>query len=139
MKSFIINLFFYSFIFTQTNIQIYNHGYALIQEEQTKQFIKIGNNKLIINNFPKSTLPESIILLSNDMQIKTQEYINLSISINNLLNYNINKEIELIKYNENGDVTGVRNVSKSRTAWIRRGIAGGEFKDFSFNVKVFKV
>ena len=44
-------------------------------------------------------------------------------------------DIAEIKYNENGDVTGVRNVSKSRTAWIRRGIAGGEFKDFSFNVK----
>tara|TARA_R100000808_G_C2130781_1_gene140034 strand:+ start:364 stop:672 length:309 start_codon:yes stop_codon:yes gene_type:complete len=34
-----------------------------------------------------------------------------------------------------GEVTTVKGVSKSRTAWLRRGIAGGDFKDFSLDAK----
>ena len=41
---------------------------------------------------------------------------------------------ELI-YNDAGEVSTVRGVSKSRTAWLRRGIGGGDFKDFSLNGK----
>ena len=38
-------------------------------------------------------------------------------------------------YSSTGEVTGVRGLSKPRTAWLRRGIAGGDFKDFSINGK----
>ena len=44
-------------------------------------------------------------------------------------------DIAEILYNEAGEVSTVRGVSKSRTAWLRRGIAGGDFKDFSLNGK----
>ena len=44
-------------------------------------------------------------------------------------------DIAEIIYNEAGEVATVRGVSKSRTAWLRRGIAGGDFKDFSLNGK----
>ena len=44
-------------------------------------------------------------------------------------------DIAEIVYNEAGDVSTVRGVSKSRTAWLRRGITGGDFKDFSLNGK----
>ena len=44
-------------------------------------------------------------------------------------------DIAEIIYNEAGEVSTVRGVSKSRTAWLRRGIAGGDFKDFSLNGK----
>ena len=36
----------------------------------------------------------------------------------------------LITEMTNGAVTNVRNMSKARTAWLRRGIAGGDFKKF---------
>ena len=44
-------------------------------------------------------------------------------------------DIAEVLYNEAGEVSTVRGVSKSRTAWLRRGIAGGDFKDFSLNAK----
>ena len=31
---------------------------------------------------------------------------------------------------DNGEVSHVSGLSKSRTAWLRRGIAGGDFKNF---------
>ena len=47
------------------------------------------------------------------------------------------QDIAQIVYNEEGEVSTVRGVSKSRTAWIRRGLAGGDFKNFSLDVKGF--
>ena len=44
-------------------------------------------------------------------------------------------DIAEVFYNGNGEVSTVKGVSKSRTAWLRRGIAGGDFKRFSMNVK----
>ena len=44
-------------------------------------------------------------------------------------------DIAEIIYNDAGEVSTVRGVSKSRTAWLRRGIDGGDFKDFSLNAK----
>ena len=44
-------------------------------------------------------------------------------------------DIAEVLYNEAGEVSTVRGVSKPRTAWLRRGIAGGDFKDFSLNAK----
>ena len=44
-------------------------------------------------------------------------------------------DIAEIIYSEAGEVSTVRGVSKSRTAWLRRGIDGGDFKDFSLNGK----
>ena len=44
-------------------------------------------------------------------------------------------DIAEIIYNEAGEVSTVKGVSKSRTAWLRRGIDGGDFKDFSLNGK----
>tara|TARA_Y100000593_G_C4289914_1_gene327701 strand:+ start:526 stop:834 length:309 start_codon:yes stop_codon:yes gene_type:complete len=39
------------------------------------------------------------------------------------------QDIPVIKYEE-GKVSHVVGLSKSRTAWLRRGIGGGDFKDF---------
>ena len=47
------------------------------------------------------------------------------------------QDIAEIIYNQAGEVSTVRGVSKSRTAWIRRGLAGGDFKDFSLDMKGF--
>ena len=44
-------------------------------------------------------------------------------------------DIADILYNGNGEISTVRGVSRSRTAWLRRGISGGDFKSFSINVK----
>ena len=45
------------------------------------------------------------------------------------------QDIAEIIYNEDGEVSTVKGVSKSRTAWIRRGLAGGDFKNFSLDMK----
>lgn len=46
-------------------------------------------------------------------------------------------DIAEIVYNDDGDISTVRGVSKSRTAWIRRGLTGGDFKNFALGVKGF--
>ena len=35
----------------------------------------------------------------------------------------------IMKY-ENGEISHISGLSKTRTAWLRRGIAGGDFKAF---------
>ena len=37
---------------------------------------------------------------------------------------------------KNGEIETIGNISKSRTAWIRKGLVGGEFKQFKMNGKV---
>ena len=44
-------------------------------------------------------------------------------------------DIAEIVYDDSGEISRVKGISKSRTAWLRRGIAGGDFKDFSLNGK----
>ena len=45
-------------------------------------------------------------------------------------------DITTIIYSDDGEVSTVRGISKARTAWLRRGIEGGEFDNFSTNGKV---
>jgi hypothetical protein len=42
-------------------------------------------------------------------------------------------DIAIVKY-EDGEVSHVIGVSKTRTAWLRRGILGGDFKVFDVDV-----
>tara|TARA_Y100000593_G_C4247814_1_gene305607 strand:- start:627 stop:938 length:312 start_codon:yes stop_codon:yes gene_type:complete len=44
-------------------------------------------------------------------------------------------DIADILYNDSGEISAVKGVSKARTAWLRRGIAGGDFKSFSTDLK----
>ena len=41
-------------------------------------------------------------------------------------------DIAIVKY-EDGEVSHIVGLSKSRTAWIRRGILGGDFKSFDID------
>tara|TARA_R100000315_G_C5174272_1_gene100762 strand:- start:251 stop:559 length:309 start_codon:yes stop_codon:yes gene_type:complete len=41
-------------------------------------------------------------------------------------------DIPIVKY-EDGEVSHIVGLSKSRTAWIRRGILGGDFKSFDID------
>ena len=45
-------------------------------------------------------------------------------------------DITTIVYDEAGTLSTVRGISKARTAWLRRGIQGGDFKDFSLTGNV---
>ena len=38
-------------------------------------------------------------------------------------------DLSIIKY-EDGEVSHIAGLSKTRTAWLRRGIAGGDFKGY---------
>ncbi len=46
-------------------------------------------------------------------------------------------DIAEIIYDEFGEISTVRGVSRARTAWIRRGIVGGDFSKFSLDGKGF--
>jgi len=46
-------------------------------------------------------------------------------------------DVAEVVYDEFGDISTVRGVSRARTAWIRRGISGGDFKSFSLDIKGF--
>jgi limonene-1,2-epoxide hydrolase len=38
-------------------------------------------------------------------------------------------DVAVMKY-ENGEISHISGLSKTRTAWLRRGISGGDFKSF---------
>jgi hypothetical protein len=42
------------------------------------------------------------------------------------------QDLTVVRF-ENGEATGVSNMAKARTAWLRRGIKGGDFKSFTKN------
>ena len=42
-------------------------------------------------------------------------------------------DLAVMKY-ENGEVSHISGLSKTRTAWLRRGIAGGDFKAFKKDI-----
>jgi hypothetical protein len=37
---------------------------------------------------------------------------------------------------KNGEIESIGNISKARTAWIRKGLIGGDFKNFKMNGNV---
>ena len=39
-------------------------------------------------------------------------------------------DLTTIKMGNDGEIENIGNMSKSRTAWLRRGIAGGDFNSF---------
>ena len=41
-------------------------------------------------------------------------------------------DLTIVRF-ENGEATGVGNMNKARTAWLRRGIKGGDFKAFKLD------
>jgi len=92
-------------ITAQTSIKIYNQGRAFIQEERQKTFSQTGKQNLLVSGLPHAAEPSSINLFSDDIQIISKEYIYHPISIESLLNSNTGKEIELVKYGEDGNIT----------------------------------
>ena len=89
----------------QTTVKIYNQGRALVQEERTKKFTQRGKQSLLIQKIPHAADPSSVNLFSDDIQFLSKEYLYRPISIESLLNANTGKEIELVKYGDDGSIT----------------------------------
>ena len=47
-------------------------------------------------------------------------------------------DLAVIKY-ENGEVSHISGLSKTRTAWLRRGIGGGDFKAFKTDTNGYPI
>ena len=89
----------------QTMVKIYNQGRALVQEERVKKFSQKGKQSLLIQKIPHAADPSSVNLFSDDIQFLSKEYLYRPISIESLLNANTGKEIELVKYGDDGSIT----------------------------------
>ena len=64
---------------------------------------------------------------SNEVVLSTKRKVKINdMSIDDI---DFCQDLTVINF-ENGEATGVRNMSKARTAWLRRGIKGGDFKQF---------
>ena len=44
-------------------------------------------------------------------------------------------DIPSFVYGDDGEIASVKGIARSRTAWLRRGIKGGDFDDFKCNNK----
>ena len=105
------NIFLLNFIIItgivlpKTNITIYNQGRGLIEEIRSIHLTKDGKQKIIIKNLPNNVDPKSINLYSEKINFLSKEFIKKPITNKELLNANINNNIELIKYNENGEIS----------------------------------
>lgn len=42
-------------------------------------------------------------------------------------------DLTIVKLDKDGEVEHIANMSKARTAWLRRGIKGGDFKAFKLD------
>ena len=105
IKFIILNAMLCSIMAAQTTIKIYNQGRALVQEERLKKFPQVGKQNLTISKIPHAAESSSINISSDDMEVISKEYLYLPISDEYMLNANIGKEIELVKYGENGSIT----------------------------------
>jgi len=105
IKYLILNVLFCCVITAQTSLKIYNQGRALVQEERKKKFSQMGKQNLLVSNLPHAAEPASINLFSDNMQVISKEYIYHPISVESLLNINMGKVVELVKYGEDGSVT----------------------------------
>ena len=94
-----------SVLTAQTTVKIYNQGRALVQEERVKKFSQKGKQSLLIQKIPHAADPSSVNLFSDDIQFLSKEYLYRAISIESLLNANTGKEIELVKYGDDGSIT----------------------------------
>ena len=45
------------------------------------------------------------------------------------------QDMTIVVYDDYNNIDHIKNVSRSRTAWIRSGLAGGDFKKWSKNIK----
>ena len=89
----------------QITIKIYNQGRALVQEERKKKFSQTGKQNLLVPNLPHAVESSSINLFSDDILVMSKEYIYHPISVESLLDVNTDKEVELVKYGEDGSIT----------------------------------
>ena len=90
---------------SQTKITIYNQDRALVQEIRNKKLKKKGKQILNVEQIPNSVIPSSIYLFSDNSSFITKNFINKKITTQSLLNANIGNSIELIKYDENGNIS----------------------------------
>jgi len=90
---------------SQITIKIYNQGRALVQEERKNKFSQTGKQNLLVPNLPHAAESSSINLFSDDMQVMSKEYIYHPISVESLLSVNMGKDVELVKYGEDGSIT----------------------------------
>ena len=95
----------FNLVFTQTNITIYNQGRALINEIREANIEKKGKQNLLILDIPNTVDPSSINLLSDHIKFISKEFLHIPITNQTLLNASIGKKIELIKYNEEGNIS----------------------------------
>ena len=107
MKSKILihSIFIFTLIFAQTHITIYNQGRALVNEIREANLRQKGKQILLIPNIPNTADPTSINLISNKIQFISKEFHKNPITNQSLLNASVGKEIELVKYGKEGNIS----------------------------------
>ena len=105
MTNIIIYLLSINLISANVDMKIYNQGWALIQEERTENFTNIQKQNMTIDNLPIGIQPQSINLFSDQIDFLSKEFIFNPISLKSLLDANINNQIELVKYNDDGEIS----------------------------------
>ncbi len=92
-------------VFTQIDVTIYNQGRALINEIREVNLSREGKQNLLILNIPNTVDPSSINLFSDDIKFISKEFLKMPITNKSLLDASIGKEIKLVKYGENGNIS----------------------------------
>ena len=104
MKILFVKILLCCIVNAQATIKIYNQGHALVQQKHIDKLAKTGSQKLLLQDLPLNIDPSSINLFSNNVEFLSIEYNYNPISTKSLLDANIGNELELIKYNKNGEI-----------------------------------
>ena len=71
----------------------------------------------------KKSINDNIVTLESGRKVELKE-----MSLDDIDNCN---DITTILYGDDGNLSTVKGISKARTAWLRHGIKGGDFNNFS--------
>ena len=103
-KQITLIILIFSLVFASANITIYNQNKALINEYR-KANLTYGIQTLVVPNIPNTVDPSSINLFSNEINFISKELLNNPITTKSILDALIGKNIELVKYNKDGNIS----------------------------------
>ena len=92
-----------------TEIFIYNQNMAFIQDQSSLELSNKGDVSFILNGLPENTIPSSILIESDCIDIISHEFIHNPPTLENILESFVGKKIQLVRYGDDGNIASSRD------------------------------
>ncbi|NQU68143.1 MAG: DUF4139 domain-containing protein [Candidatus Marinimicrobia bacterium] len=92
-----------------TELFIYNQNMAFIQDQSSLELSNKGDVSFILNGLPENTIPSSILIESDCIDIISHEFIHNPLTLENILESFVGKKIQLVRYGDDGNIASSRD------------------------------